>query len=207
MTTVAEVPVPGQPLEEVDTVGRRQRIGVLLLIVADMAFVGALIFSYFYLRGLNTSGSWLTKDASTAPIWIGWVIAAVLVVSTWVLRQGLAGVKEGKQARLANAVGIALLLVLGDAVVQVIQLVSFSFKPDANAYASSIYTLAGANLFHLLLTALLGIGLWNRSRLGKYSVADPWQVEIVTIWWTWIALAAVAGAITTSFIASPNIGG
>jgi hypothetical protein len=32
-------------------------------------------------------------------------------------------------------------------------------------------------------------------------------VRLVGLWWTWVALAAVLAAFTTSFITSPNIGG
>jgi heme/copper-type cytochrome/quinol oxidase subunit 3 len=99
-----------------------------------------------------------------------------------------------------------VVIVLLDAAAQVVQIMSFSFKPDANAYASSVYTLAGANLFHLVLTGLVGLGVWNRARIGKYTAADPWQVHIIAIWWVWIAVAGIGGALTTSFIASPNIG-
>ena len=39
-----------------EVVGRRERLGVRLLIVADGAFVFGMIFSYFYLRNLNANG-------------------------------------------------------------------------------------------------------------------------------------------------------
>jgi heme/copper-type cytochrome/quinol oxidase subunit 3 len=190
----------------VDAVGRRQLTGVCLLILADVAFVGALIFSYFYLRGLNTSNAWLSDGAATAPIWVGWAIAAALVVSAGFFRWALAGLRKGNLDRLVSGIGVAVVIVLLDAAAQVVQIMSFSFKPDANAYASSVYTLAGANLFHLVLTGLVGLGVWNRARIGKYTAADPWQVHIIAIWWVWIAVAGIGGALTTSFIASPNIG-
>jgi heme/copper-type cytochrome/quinol oxidase subunit 3 len=206
MTLTTEAAVPGAHHEDLDVVGRRQLTGVGLLILADVSFVAALIFSWFYLRGLNTSKAWLTNGAGTAPIWVGWAIAAALVVSAWFFRWGLAGLRNGRQGRLVLGLGVALLITVADAVAQVIQIVSFSFKPDANAYASSLYTLAGANLFHLVLTAFIGLGVWNRSRLGKYTASSHWQVDIVAVWWMWIALAGLAGALTTSFIASPNLG-
>jgi heme/copper-type cytochrome/quinol oxidase subunit 3 len=118
----------------------------------------------------------------------------------------LAGLGKGNLCRLVSGIGVAVVIVLLDAAAQVVQIMSFSFKPDANAYASSVYTLAGANLFHLVLTGLVGLGVWNRARIGKYTAADPWQVHIIAIWWVWIAVAGIGGALTTSFIASPNIG-
>jgi heme/copper-type cytochrome/quinol oxidase subunit 3 len=207
VTVSAHVPVAGHPAEDVQVVGGRQRTGVLLLIVADAAFVGALVFSYFYLRGLNTSGAWITQGMHTATIWVGWLIGLIAVASAWCYRSGVNALRTGKIGGLIGGAGIALALVLLDSVVQIIQLASLPFKPDANAYASCVYTLAGANLFHLLLTAVIGVGIWNRARLGRYVATNPWQVEIVAIWWNWIAVAAIAGAVTTSFIASPNVGG
>lgn len=204
--TTATVEVPGQHHEDIGTVGRRWRTGVLLLILADVAFVVALIFSYFYLRGLNTESSWVTAGAKTAAIWVGWAIAVVLVLSAVSFRWGVDGIRAANSKRLVTGAGVAVLLVLIDTVLQVIQLASFPFDPSANAYASSVYTLAGANLFHLLLTLFLGIGLWNRSRLGRYSAQDFWQVDIIGIWFTWIAVAALGSALATSFIASPNVG-
>jgi heme/copper-type cytochrome/quinol oxidase subunit 3 len=197
----------GHPLphhESVDTVGRRWRTGVVLLMVADVAFVASLVFTYFYLRGLNTQGAWFPKGASVAPIWVGWAIAAALVASAATYRWGEIGMRAGNDSRLIAGAGVAVLLVLADAVAQVAQLVTFSFGLADGSYASSVYVLAGANLFHLLFTLFLGVGLWNRARLHKYSVDNDWQVRIIGIWWSWIAVASVIGAITTSFVASPN---
>jgi heme/copper-type cytochrome/quinol oxidase subunit 3 len=99
-----------------------------------------------------------------------------------------------------------LLLVLVS-VGQVVQIVGFKFAIASSAYASSMYLLAGANLFHLLLTLFIGLAIWNRARMGLYSAAQSWQVGIVSIWWAWVAVASVLSAFTTSYIASPLSGG
>ena len=193
--------------EDIDIVGRRWRLGVGFLIVADASFVAATLFSYRYLRGLNTEGAWVAHGSATAPIWASWLLAAGLVLSAVVFRWGEKGIRGGDSARLvlASAVGALLLVVV--AVGQVIQLASFPFAIAASAYASSMYLLAGANLFHVVLTLFLAVSMWNRGRLGRYSATENWQVGIVSLWWAWIALAAVFSALTTSFIASPALGG
>ena len=70
-----------------------------------------------------------------------------------------------------------------------------------------MFLLAGANLFHLVLTLFLGVAMWNRARLRTYSATDNWQVGIVSLWWAWVAVAARLRALPTSFVASPAIGG
>lgn len=193
--------------EDIDIVGRRWRLGVGFLIVADASFVAATLFSYRYLRGLNTEGAWVAHGSATAPIWASWLLAAGLVLSAVVFRWGEKGIRGGDNARLvlASAVGAVLLVVVAGG--QVIQLASFPFAIAASAYASSMYLLAGANLFHVVLTLFLAVSMWNRGRLGRYSATENWQVGIVSLWWAWIALAAVFSALTTSFIASPALGG
>jgi heme/copper-type cytochrome/quinol oxidase subunit 3 len=111
----------------------------------------------------------------------------------------------GRSSRLVVGAAIAVVLVVADTVGQIIQLATFPFRVDSGSYASSVFTLAGANLFHLLITLFVGVGLLNRARLGKYTLASHWQVRVVGIWWTWIAGAAILSAFTTSFIASPHV--
>lgn len=196
---------PVQHHDDVDVVGARWRVGVILIIVADGAFVASLVFTYFYLRGLNTQGGWLPKGSSTAAIWVGWAIAAGLVLSAAVYHWGQLGIRAGKSNQLVLGAGVAVGLVLATTVGQIAQIATFPFRVDSGSYASSVFALAGANLFHLLITLFIGVGMWNRARIGKYAVASHWQVRVVGIWWTWIAAAATISALTTSFIASPHI--
>lgn len=192
--------------EDVDVVGRRWRLGVGFIIVADASFVMAMLFSYRYLRGLNTEGAWVPSGSATAPIWSSWVLAAGLVLSAVVFRWGEQGIRGGDSGRLVLASAVGVVLLVAVCVGQVVQIAGFPFAIAASAYASTMYLLAGANLFHLLLTLFLGLAMWNRARVGKYSATENWQVGIVSLWWAWVALAAVLSALTTSFIASPPVG-
>jgi heme/copper-type cytochrome/quinol oxidase subunit 3 len=204
MTSVVAT-APVQHHDDADVVGARWRLGVILIIVADAAFVASLVFTYFYLRGLNTEGGWLPKGSPTAAIWVSWAIAAGLVLSAALYRWGQAGQIAGKRGQLIAGAGVAVAVVLADTVGQIIQLATFPFRVDSGSYASSVFVLSGANLFHLLITLFVGFGLWNRARLGRYSTPGSWQVRVVGMWWTWIAIAAIISAFTTSFIASPHV--
>ncbi len=204
MTSTAAPTAGGHHPEDVNVVGRRWRVGVLLIILADASFVAAMLFTYFYLRGLNTRGNWIPAKTSTSPIWVGWVIALGLVLSAVAYRWAEIGIRKGDRRRLQTGTAIALLLLVIDLVIQGIQFFTFPFRTYTGAYASSVITLAGANIFHLLLTLFIGVGLWNRARLGKYDATNHWQVRLGRIWWAWIAVAAVATALTTSFVTGPK---
>jgi heme/copper-type cytochrome/quinol oxidase subunit 3 len=199
----------GQPqihLEDADLIGRRWRTGVVLLILADASFVAALLFSYFYLRGLNTEKAWLATHQATASIAVGWAIAGGVVLSAVIYRGAQGAIRAGREPAFVGGALLALVVVVATAVGQVWQLATFPFGVADSAYSSALYTLAGANMLHLLLTAFLGLGMWNRGRQHIYGAGSNWQVRLVGLWWTWIAVAAVLAAATTSFIASPNVG-
>jgi len=203
--TSLRVDQPDLHVEDADLVGRRWRTGTLLLILADAAFVAALMFSYLYLRGLNTEHAWLAPKQDTAAIWLSWLIAGVLAVSAAVFYWGYRGILAGGEARLVTASAFALLIVLIAGVLQFVQLATFPFGVADSAYSSCMYVIAGANLVHILITMFLGLGMWNRSRRHMYSADTNWQVHVVTLWWSWIALAAIAVSFVTSYITSPNL--
>jgi heme/copper-type cytochrome/quinol oxidase subunit 3 len=216
MTTISKTPPPPPPAhtehgehgghapEPPEVVGARWRYGVLLLIVADAAFVVSVAFSYFYLRGLNTDKAWVASDQKTAAIWVGWALAAGTVLSLLFYRRALAGLRADQPQRFVGMALLAVLVLAANLVGQWLQLTEFEFGANTSAYSTSLYLMAGANLFHLLLTLFLGIGIWNRGRRGLLKAAGQWQARIIGLWWTWITVAAVLGAFTTSFIASPR---
>ena len=187
-----------------EEVGRRQRLGVILLIVADAAFVLSLVFTYVYLRGLNTQNGWipdeggLTMDAS-----FGWVITAVMVLSWVAYRWGTVAAGSQQRARLVLGILTATMLVLLDLVLQSYQLVTAPIRVHDGSYASSWMALSGYHAFHLIITLFIGLGLWNRARLGLFAT-NAWQVRLAGYWWTWVVISAVLTAATTSLAAVPH---
>jgi heme/copper-type cytochrome/quinol oxidase subunit 3 len=186
-------PVPGQ------------RLGVILLIVADAAFVLSLMFTYFYLRGLNTDGGWIPKGSATIGAGSGWLIAGVVVASALVYRWGELGIRAGDQRRLVTGTTIALLLLLVDMGLQIGRLATLPFVTTTGSYASTVIAMAGSHLVHLLLTLFLGIAIFVRSRRGLFSADNHWHVRLVGYWWSWVTVSAVLLAFTTSFVASPHV--
>jgi heme/copper-type cytochrome/quinol oxidase subunit 3 len=188
-----------------EDVGRRQRLGVLLLIVADVAFVLSLVFAYLYLRELNTEGGWIPAEGGrTMGVGFGWVIAAVMVLSWVAYRWGEAAASVGKRERLVLGSLVATVLVVVDLALQVFQMVNTTIRVDDGSYASAWMALSGYHAFHLAVTLFIGVGLWNRARLGLFAT-NHWQVRLVGYWWTWVAISAIIIAATTSLTTSPHV--
>ena len=206
MSTVSEVHVHRDPP---NVVGSRERLGVSLLIFADIAFVACMIFSYFYLRFLNVNGQWLPDDVTPAGAVQIWIINGILIVGMLVFAWGARALRSGKASVLTWTSLIATLAAAAAAVLQYQQFGVFNFpRVDSgyfsSAYSSSMVALAGANLFQICLTVFISLGIANRSRMGRYDSPSSWQPRIATYWWIWVAVSAVlVGLMTTFFINTP----
>lgn len=207
MSIAAEVHVHR---DDPDTVGRRERMGVLLLIVADVAFVACLMFSYLYLRFLNVNGLWLPADVTPALTSPTWLVAGALVIGAAVFTFGARQHRTGNKGILVVAAVIALLASIVAVVLQYGQIVDFDFPTSdkgflSSAYSSSMLALAGANLFHIAVTAFVTAGIANRARIGRYAEPPAWQPVFVSYWWIWVAISAVlVGLMTTFLVGSPS---
>lgn len=191
----ANAPAPTLVHDSPEAVGRTQRLGVLLLIGGDVAFVLSLVFTYLYLRGLNTEGGWIPEHGHVVGSALGWVIAAVMVVSWVAYRWAETGVVRPGRLRLGLLLAVGLVVV--DLVLQAYQLATAGIVVADGAYASAWMALSGYHALHLVLTLFIGIGVWNRCRLGRFA-ADHWHVRLVGYWWAWVAISAVLTAATTS---------
>jgi hypothetical protein len=83
-------------------------------------------------------------------------------------------------------------------VVQIQQFGAVPFTFSDGAYVSCWYMFAILNTVHLILTAFIAFGNWNRSRMGLYK-ADHWHVDIVNVWWVWMVISSALGAFSLSF--------
>ena len=186
-----------------EAVGRRERLGVRLLIVADGAFLFGMIFSWFYLRNLNVNHAWLPKGVHTFSAASGWVAAAGLVVAAIAHRIG----EYNRSARNLTAVIVLVALLIGG-YYQWHQMAHMPFithsddgRPFYNGeYASNWVLVAGANMFHYLVGAFVALGLILRSYRVKIDpTLEEWRQRIAGSWFTWIAISGLLCALTTAF--------
>ena len=190
--------------EHPDVVGSRNRLGVILLLVADIAFALGVIFVYFYLKGQNVNDMWLPKASDTQDATIpissmgAWYVTIIAAFGMIFHRYALAGAKVKNQTQLVLGSGLALVASLAALIYQGIQMNNAPFTTTMGAYASCYYLIAGLNTLHLFLTVFISLGNWNRSRLGLY-VSDHWHVDIVNVWWMWMTISSLLGAFALSF--------
>jgi len=195
-------PTTGEP---VSTPARRNRLGIWLCIVSDATGTVALLVAYSYLWSLNVNSAWAPpKEAWAAPLPF-WFIVAAIAVAALLMWWGVRGIETGHRDRLILASALAGIIVLATFIGQIVQLSTFPFGPADGAYASATYWLALATAFHLFLLLFLVTAVLNRTRLGRISVANPYHARLVTMWITWICVAAFLGALfATTMTTSPN---
>lgn len=184
-----------------EAVGRRERLGVRLLIVADGAFVFGMIFSYFYLRNLDKNGGWIPKNGHTFSASSGWMAILPLIAAALVHKLAQRDLSHQGSFSL-----ITLVAYIYGGYYQLHQLANMPFIVKdtgafEGAYASCWVVIAGANFFHYFVAGFIALGLVIRSRRATVDpVLESWRIRTAASWFTWVAVSGIALAITTSFI-------
>lgn len=190
--------------EHPDVVGSRNRLGVILLLVADIAFALSMVFVYFYLRGQNVNDMWLPAATSEHPAieplsaGPGWIVTAIAAFGLLAHIYGLKGARAQNQTQLKLGSLVALVASVVAIGYQYNTISSAPFTFSDGAYVSCFYMFAFLNMVHLLLTLFISLGNWNRARLGLY-VENFWHVDIVRIWWIWMVVSSLLGAFSLSY--------
>jgi heme/copper-type cytochrome/quinol oxidase subunit 3 len=131
--------------EHPDVVGSRNRLGLILLLVADISFALAVLFVYFYLKGQNVNDMWLPKASDTQDATVpvssmgAWSVTIIAALGLLFQRYALAGAKVKNQTQLVLGSGLALVAALAAFIYQIIQMNNASFTITMGAYASCYY--------------------------------------------------------------------
>ena len=190
--------------EHPDVVGSRNRLGLILILVADIAFALSVLFVYFYLKQQNVNGMWLPKATEEHPAVtpvssIGaWQITAFCALGVICNRFAISGSREKLGAKINIGTAAALVFAGIGFVMQITQMNSTGFTTRMGSYASSYYLIAIMNAVHLLITLFVALGNWNRGRQGLYE-KDHWHLSISNVWWIWMAVSSGLGAFALSF--------
>jgi heme/copper-type cytochrome/quinol oxidase subunit 3 len=180
--------------------------GVRLLIGVVTSGLGAFVFAFFYLRSVNNYGLWYPAGFRGPEGWEGALIMALIVVSAAAQSVGVLQLKAGKKSAWLGSAMIALALGVAAMGVQVGQLVTLSFQPGANAFASVFVGTSAVFVILLFATMIwLEILVMTARRFPEMSFVEqpPTFVEAAevqrfqaslsafTLFWNFVAVAAV----------------
>ena len=189
--------------EHPDVVGSRNRLGVVLLLVADIAFALSMLFVYFYLRGQNVNDMWLPAATEDRPAITpiastpGWTVTAIVAFGLLAHFYGLKGACAANQTQLKLGSLVALVTSVVAIIYQTNTISTAPFTFSDGAYVSCFYMFTILNFVHIALTIFISLGIWNRARLGLYT-SDHWHVDIVRVWWLWMVVSSLLGAFALS---------
>ena len=183
-----------------EVVGRRERLGVRLLIVADGAFVFGMLFTFFYLKNLDMNGAWLPKNkAHMFSVASGWIAIIPFIVAFLSHKAGQRNLKA-----IGSYSIITFLALAAGLVYQISQMSNMKFIDEElhifdGAYASSWVLMAGANTFHYIIGTFIALGLVIRARRADVDpTLEKWRIRTAASWFTWIAVSGIicAGALS-----------
>ncbi len=197
--------------ESPEEVSARQLVGVWLFIAGDAVILMALLFTYLYLRGLNTSKQWMPTGVHGASTLMSWLLVLVVAASAASIWSGERTTERGGSAtsmvRLSAVLALIGVVLSAIAIAQVPHAVNATsgVRQVAGSYASSLMVIDISNLFHLVLLIFLALAVAARMRKGLITQTSPAHVRLVRIFWVWVAVTVTLAAITsTIFVASPK---
>jgi heme/copper-type cytochrome/quinol oxidase subunit 3 len=187
---------------------KKEHIAVWMFIGGDAIFVLLEIFVWFYLRSLNTNGMWRGTNCSKANACTDGLgnpmtssvpkAAAIHTVAIFALMLISAGIiwftevqaRQGATRKTTTPLSVlALLVLLGAIVWQIVQFSLVPFSTIDGTYASTFLFYMGSNLAHFLIVLTIATGLVFRSRKGKFESGNWYQLHLSRLFWTWVAVS------------------
>ncbi len=133
------------------------------LAIGGLTFLfGCFVFSYFYLRSLNSSGRWQGSAYVAPSLWMGTTIMLLAVVSAGVHYFGLERIKAGHKVTWQIDGLVAMGLGLAAVAFQIYQLTDLPFAPGSSGYAS-VFT----GFYPVFLTIQLSVLVWLEILLAR----------------------------------------
>ncbi len=198
----------------------KERLAIWLFIAGDGLFLLLELFTWFYLRALNTDGMWRGNKCSGAnpctdglgnPIvhqvtkanpWYSAGVAALVVVAAlfiWITERAA---RNNENRRVVSGVaGLSLVVLLAAIALGFYQFQTLPFTTIDGSYASTFEFFMGSTLAHVILLTFVAVGLWNRARMGRYNGGRWYRVRVIRYFAVWIAVSACILAIVMSVFA------
>ena len=133
------------------------------LAIGGLTFLfGSFLFTYFYLRSLNSSGRWQGSGYVPPSLWQGTVIMLLAEVSAGVHYFGLQRIKAGNKNTWQISGLVALALGLAAVAFQIYQLATLPFPPGSSGYSSTF-----TGFYSVFLVVQLAALIWLEIVLAR----------------------------------------
>lgn len=171
--------------------------GMVGLLAILFTVLGALLFTYFYLR--LYSGAWPQAGLPLPELPLSMLACGLLAAAgagqgfnSWAWRRD-------RRAWLVAGMSATILIGLGFIGAALALLLSAPFLPTANAYASAVFTIQG----FVLLIALTGLAMQTGTLLRVHRLKEPLAAPRLMLWlqntelfWFFVVGAGLAGLLT-----------
>lgn len=170
--------------------------GVLMLAVIELAALGAMIASYFYLR-VGTP-LWPPSDAGMPDLVLGGVGLGLLTVSAVPVLIAERAYRFRQNTRpLLWLFPVGLALVVAYVVLKVVEYAQVSYGWSSHAYGSISWTLTGYQLLHAAILVVFACVVWVFARAYPLRQQRHAAVECVALYWYFVVVSSVLEFLTT----------
>jgi heme/copper-type cytochrome/quinol oxidase subunit 3 len=163
------------------------KLGVMMLIGAEVMFFAGLIGTFLVLR--LSSEVWPPPLQPRLPVLITGVNTLVLLGSGLTMHLGLREIRSNHRAALVKWLGwtgLLGLVFLGVQGYEWLRLIQFGLTMTSSVYGSTFYGLIGLHGLHVL-GGLVWVGIvYVRARGRRYSALSMTGVEVCSMYWTFV---------------------
>ncbi|MGW0231238.1 cytochrome c oxidase subunit 3 [Actinopolymorpha singaporensis] len=167
--------------------------GMVLFIATESATFGAFVASYFYLRFVH-GGPWPPKGDTLPDLVLPSIQTGILVLSTVPMAAAVRAARRGARGLLWLTMLVVALSGTAFVVLQGLDYVSE--WPDStiskDTYGSLFYTLTGLHGLHVMGGIGMIVVLLLSASVGRIGRRRPEPVGIVSLYWYFLAVVAVA---------------
>ena len=154
------------------------RLGLWLFLLSDSFVFGGLLVTRFNLLGM-------TRPELLQ--WLGLVVTAVLLVSSFFMNRAETAMAHGD--RKGFLFSLIVTIVLGVAFLAGVIGVEWQlapFGPADGAEGAVFYMMTGMHAFHVLTGVIFLLVVLRNGLRGRYSVEKHWAVEAATVYWHFV---------------------
>jgi cytochrome c oxidase subunit 3 len=157
--------------------------GAGTLIASEAALFAYLLFSYYYLGATNPEG-WLLEPAPSLKLALpNTLLLLASSVAAWFGERGILSMRRGQTL---IGFGIAFLMGLGFAAVQVLEWRAKTYGLGTSSYASLYFVTTGFHMAHVLVGLLVLAALFLWTTLDYFSPRRRLVVSAGVLYWHFV---------------------